>query len=55
MGPRKRFQLDTRLDRQIGRVVHRVLTRWMAKQLGCHRSRREEREQARPGIIMSVP
>ncbi len=46
--------LDTRLHRQIGRLVHRVLTRWMARQVGCHRNRREERDQARPGIIMAV-
>ena len=54
MGLRKRFQLDTRLHRQIGRVVHRVITRWMARQIGCHRNRREERDQAKPGIIMAV-
>ena len=54
MGLRKRFQLDTRLHRQIGRLVHRVITRWMARQVGCHRNRREEREQAKPGIIMAV-
>jgi len=30
MGLRKRFQLDTRLQRQIGRLVHRVITRWMS-------------------------
>lgn len=59
MGLRKRFQLDTRLHRQIGRVVHRVVTRWMLAifkrlQIGCHRNRRQERERARPGIIMAV-
>ena len=54
MGLRKRFQLDTRLHRQIGRVVHRVLTRWMARQVGCHRNRREERDQAKPRIIIAV-
>ena len=54
MGLRKRFQLDTRLHRQIGRLVHRVITRWMARQVGCHRKRREERDQAKPGIIMAV-
>ena len=54
MGLRKRFQLDPRLHRQIGRVVHRVLTRWMARQVGCHRNRREERDQAKPGIIMAA-
>ena len=32
MGLRKRFQLDTRLHRQIGRLVHRVLGRWMSLQ-----------------------
>lgn len=54
MGLRKRFQLDTRLHRQIGRLIHRVLTRWTASQIGCHRNRKEEREKARPGIIMAV-
>ena len=54
MGLRKRFQLDTRLHRQIGRLVHRVITRWMARQVGCHRNRREERDKARLGIIMAV-
>lgn len=54
MGLRKRFQLDTRLHRQIGRLIHRVIGRWMSKQVGCHRNRREERERARPGIIMAV-
>ena len=54
MGLRKRFQLDTRLHRQIGRLVHRVIGRWMASQIGCHRNRREEKERARPGIIMAV-
>ena len=32
VGLRKRFQLDTGLHRQIGRLIHRVLTRWMAPQ-----------------------
>ena len=45
---------NTRLHRQIGRLVHRVITSWMARQVGCHRNRREERDQARPGIIMAV-
>ena len=54
MGLRKRFQRDTRLHRQIGRLVHRVIGRWMASQIRCHRSRRAEKEQARPGIIMAV-
>ena len=54
MGLRKRFQLDTRLHRQIGRLVHRVITRWTARQVGCHRNRREQRDQAKPGIIMAV-
>ena len=54
MGLRKRFQLDTRLHRQIGRLVHRVIGRWMSTQIGCHRNRREEKERARPGIIMVV-
>jgi len=54
MGLRKRFQLNTRLHRQIGRLIHRVLTRWTASQIGCHRNRREEREKARPGIVMAV-
>ena len=54
MGLRKRFQLDTRLHRQIGRLVQRVINRWMAKQIGCHRNRREERDQAKPAIIMAV-
>lgn len=26
----------------------------MAAQVGCHRNRREQRERARPGIIMAV-
>ena len=26
----------------------------MARQIGCHRNRREERDQAKPGIIMAV-
>ncbi|MBS2038758.1 transposase [bacterium] len=46
--------MDTRLQRQIGRLVHRVITRWMDRQVGCHRNRREERDQARPGIIVAV-
>lgn len=54
MGLRKRFQQNTRLHRQIGRLIHRVLTRWTASQIGCHRNRKEEREKARPGIIMAV-
>ncbi len=54
MGLRKRFQRDTRLHRQIGRLIHRVIGRWMAAQIGCHRNRREERDKARPGIIMAV-
>lgn len=54
MGLRKRFQLNSRLHRQIGRVVHRVLRRWMAAQVGCHRSRRGDKERAQPGIIMAV-
>jgi hypothetical protein len=42
MGLRKRFQLDTRLHRQIGRLIHRVIGRWMSAlfkrlQVGCHR------------------
>ena len=53
MGLRKRFQLDTRLHRQIVRLIHRVIGRWMSRQVGCHRNRREERERARPGIIMA--
>ena len=54
MGLRKRFQLNPRLQRQIGRLLHRVLTRWTAAQIGCHRNRRDQREKARPGIIMAV-
>ena len=54
MGLRKRFQRDTRLHRQIGRLIHRVITRWMAKQIGCHRNRREDKERAMPGIIMAA-
>ena len=52
--PKKMGQLDTRLHRQIGRLVHRVIGRWMASQIGCHRTPREQKEQARPGIIMAV-
>ena len=26
----------------------------MASQIGCHRNRRDEKERARPGIIMAV-
>ena len=29
-------------------------TRWTVRQMGCHRNRREERNQAKPGIIMAV-
>jgi len=48
MGLRKRFQLNPRLHRQIGRLIHRVLTRWTASQIGCHRNRREECEKLGP-------
>ena len=41
---------DTRLHRQIGRLVHRVITRWMASQIGCHRNRLDQKVPARPGI-----
>ena len=54
MGLRLRFQRDTRLHRQIARLVHRVISRWMASQIGCHRNRRDQKEHARPGIIMAV-
>ena len=54
MGLRKRFQLNSRLHRQIGRLVHRVIRRWMASQIGCHRNLREEKGRAQPGIIMAV-
>ena len=54
MGLRKRFQLNPRLPRQIGRFLQRVLTRRTAAQSGCHRNRRDQREKARPGMITAV-
>ena len=54
MGLRKRLQMDTRLHRHIGRLVHRVLGRWMLAQTGCHRNKKEEKSKARPGIVMAV-
>ena len=54
MGLRKRLQMDTRLHRHIGRLVHRVLGRWMLAQTGCHRNKKEDRSKARPGIVMAV-
>ena len=53
MGLRKRFQLDTRLHRQIGRLVHRVITRWMTRQVGCHRT--AGRSATRPNPESSWP
>ena len=53
MGLRKRFLQDPTLYRQIGRLIHRTLSAWMANQNRCH-GRGDEKERALPGIIMAT-
>ena len=51
MGLRKRFQQNPRLYRQTSRLIHRLLSRWMPKQVvGCEPTT----GRALPGIIMAT-
>ena len=53
MGLRKRFLQDPSLHRQMGRLIHRTLSAWLANQTPCP-GNGDEKGRALPGIIMAT-
>ncbi|MBI3929601.1 MAG: transposase zinc-binding domain-containing protein [Armatimonadetes bacterium] len=53
MGIRHRIRETPRLLRRVTRLAMGVLSRYLARQVGCHRSRRSSRERARPGAVVA--
>jgi hypothetical protein len=53
MGIRHRIREMPGLMRRVTRLAVGVLCRYLKRQVRCHRSRRSDREQARPGAIVA--